>query len=143
MADAIPLPIDGDEHLVEPPIIDFLHRDPARRVYVVTFVPEDDVSRAETEVVEISENSYDGRRMVWQLEALARLWLPAARIERIAHSGGGDFEFHFEGGKIRSLSADSPNPDVTFQAYGCLQDMAKTAEFSFIDRQRAQPATVK
>jgi len=142
MAKVIPLPIEGDKHLVEPPIIDFLHRDPVRRVYIVTFVSEDEVSRAETEVVEIAENSYDGRRLGWQLEALAQLWKPVLQIERIAHSGGGDFAFHFEGGKIRSLSTDSPSSDVTFQAYGCLQDMSRTSEFAFIDRQRAQPAAV-
>src|SRR5947207_5705284 len=106
MAEATPLPIEGDEHLVEPPIIDLLRRDTSFGVYVVTFVPEDDVSQAETEMVEIPEGSPDGQRITWQLEDLAELWKPSARIERIVHSGGGDFTIHFEGGKIRSLSGD-------------------------------------
>ena len=58
-------------------------------------------------------------------------------------SGGGDFEFHFVGGKTRSLSGDTPNADFTFQVYRCLQDMSQTAEFAFIDKQRAQPVLVK
>ena len=130
MAKAIPLPVEGDDHLVEPPIIDFLHHDPVRHMYVVTFVPHDDVSRAETEVVEIPEDSDDGHTIAWQLEVLASLWGPSLRIQRIAHSGGGDFEFHLEDGTTRSLSADSQSSDVTFQAYGCLRYMSLRTEIA-------------
>jgi hypothetical protein len=140
MAEAVPLPVEGDDLLVEPPIIDFLHHDAVRRMYVVTFVPEDSVSRAETEVIEIPESSYDGRRMAWQLEALAKLWKLALPIERIVHSGGGDFTFHFQGGETRSLVADSRSADVTLRACRCLQDMSLSAELAFIDRQQTRTA---
>lgn len=140
MNKSIPLPIEGYDHLVDPPIVDFLHHDLVRHAYVVTFVPDDTVSHSETEVVEIPEYSSDGRRVAWQLEALANLWKPALRIERIVHSGGGDFEFHFEGGKVRRLSADDRGPGFALQAYHCLTDMAMSAEFTFIDKQRTSPA---
>lgn len=137
MAEAIPLPIEGDDRLVEPPVIDFLHHDPVRRMYVVTFVPHDDVSRAETEVVEIPVDSDDGHAMAWQLEELAKLWGPSLRIQRIVHSGGGDFEFHLDDGTTRSLSADSRKSDVTSRAYDCLRYMSLRTEIAFLDRQRA------
>jgi len=138
MAEAIPLQLDPKAHLVEPPIVDFVYLDPTRRAYVVTFVPEDRVSGAETEVVVVPENSSDGRRIALQLGWLASLWNQVAPIERIVHSGGGDFEFQFKGAPSRSLSDLCPSPEATHDAYRFLQDIAMTAEVAFIQVQRAQ-----
>ncbi|HLX62689.1 MAG TPA: hypothetical protein VKX17_15530 [Planctomycetota bacterium] len=140
MKKARPLPLEDEAHLVEPPIVDFLHHHPARRAYVVTFVPEDSVSHAETEVVEIPDASGDGLRIKLQLDKLARLLNSRTRIERLTHSGGGNFEIRFEGGKTKSLST-SPSPDATFGVYSSLQDIAMTAQIAFIAQHRT-PASV-
>jgi len=140
---AIPLPIDRDSLLIEPPIVDFLHLDLTRRAYVVTFVPEDSVSCAETEVIEVPEASSEGQRIALQLSLLAaHMRKGTAPIDRISHSGGGDFEFHFRGKPSRSLSHHNQSAEATHQAYRCLQDIAMTAQVAFILRQRSQQPVV-
>ena len=67
MVKAIPLEVDRDSHLVEPPIVDFLCLDETRQAYIVAFIPEDSVSSEEKEDIEIPEGSSDGQRIALQL----------------------------------------------------------------------------
>jgi hypothetical protein len=136
VSDAIEIPLEGDDPLVEPPIVDFFYPDPVRRAYVINFVPEDRVSRSQTEVAEVSESGLEGRRIALQLDRLASLLGLAVPIEKIVFGGGGEFDLHFEGKVSRSLPADSPNPHVTHEAYRCLQDIAMTAQVAYILGQR-------
>ena len=126
----------AEEDILDLPIVDFFVRDAARRKFIVTFMPEDSVSKAEKEVVAIPENSSDGKRVALQLESLCRVW-KAGGIERISHTGGDDFTFHFKGGKVRSVVDEPPGRDAPHEIYRCLQDIAMTAQVVFILRQRA------
>ena len=136
MKNVIPLPIDDDDNLVEPPIVDFLYHDPDRHAFIVTFVPEDSVSASEKEGAEIPDRGSDGLRIGRQLKMLAQRLNCSKPIERIMHGGGGDFEFRLKGGEIIKLSGDSPDGHASMSAYGILQDIAMIAQVVFIEQER-------
>ena len=144
MEHAAPVPDEGVAHLVEPPIVDHLYYEADAHAFIVTFVPEDRVSTAETEAVEIPASGENGRRIAVQLGRLAELLgMAPGGIERVVHAGGGDFELWLAGGATRSLAEHSPDSHATHEAYRCLQDIAMTAQVAFIIQERSATLAYK
>src|SRR3954462_8728881 len=86
-----------DEHLlVEPPIVDSLRADLTRNEWVITFIPEDSVSRREKEQVAIGFSTPEGRRIQLRINRLNKLL--GGQIERLSHAGDGSFTFHLRDG---------------------------------------------
>lgn len=135
----IPLDVDADGHLVDPPIVDMLYAEPATRSFVISFVPEDAVSRKPTEGVEIDVDSEFGDRIRDWLAMLGQFLGFDGAVEKIVHAGGGDFTFHGPTGRTRRLSdADGSSP-LTFEAYRALQDIGQTAQIAYLDARRPAP----
>jgi len=101
------------------PIIDFLYQE--QSAYIVTFVPEDEVSKSEIEVVEILEENDNWNSIALLLERMRSL-LGQPTIERIVHNGGEDFEICFEGRQPIQLSFDDDKVSA------CLEDIAKIVQ---------------
>ncbi len=58
MSDPIQLPLDEDDRLAEPPLLDYFHEEPAAGGgYAITFVPRDTVSPLPTECVHIRKSA--------------------------------------------------------------------------------------
>src|SRR5438270_2626711 len=101
MSEAIDIPLDDDADeagpRIEAPVIDLLYYEPEERAYVVTFVPEQAVSRENTESVQIPEGSPDGRRFGTWLEELGRALNLPGPLRKLFHRGGDGFGFYGPG----------------------------------------------
>ncbi len=132
MSDAIERPMDGETaHSVEPPIVDFCYFDSDRQCYVITFVPEERISRNQKETVLIAASSEDGRRVEVRIAALSRLM--GIQIHRVFHAGGEDFGFYATDGRELHL-ADS-SAAVALNAYVQLQDIGMISQIAFREEQ--------
>lgn len=154
MSEATDIPRDDqtrpDSRRVDPPIIDLLYYEPEERAYIVTFIPEDAVSREGTESVQIPEISADGQRIGTWLEALGRgLGLPGP-VRKLFHRGGGDFGFYGPGDSEASLPQAHASDLSLQQAFVALQDLAQAAQTAFLlsrrppanDLKTLQPRTI-
>ena len=95
MAEQITLSLDTmTGHLVEPPLVDMFHIEPADRAYAITFVPDDTMSHEQKETVAVPMESVEGRQIT---ELCAELFTLLGRedLELFVHSGGGHFAFRF------------------------------------------------
>jgi hypothetical protein len=129
MSDVIDLPLDDDDRLVEPPLLDLLYHDEAQDAYVVTFVPTDEVSQEATEVVRIRRDFPEYRRVDGFFKRVEELVGGGRRIVRIVHQGGGNFAFHFLDGSAIEM-ADRAN-EVSQEASDRLKQIADAAEMAF------------
>lgn len=118
------------EHNIEPPIIDLLRRE--QKAYVVTFVPSDEVSQAEKEVVAVPRSDVEGRQITPCLQKIGEL-LTGSRsgIDRIVHGGGGDFTFHFENHKPISLTDPGLDSAKVMRVYDLLRRISASVEVAF------------
>ena len=134
MRDALDISVENG-HLVEPPIIDSLHREAARRLWVVSFIPERSVSSHEKEQVVIEFDSSEGRRISLRMKRLAKLF--GRQINRIFHGGGGNFSFVPTRGKSVDLADTQHDVGFSVKAYGELTDIAMTAQIAFMSSRLA------
>ncbi|HSI35289.1 MAG: hypothetical protein ACAI43_21240 [Phycisphaerae bacterium] len=137
MSDPIDLPIDSEDRLYDPPLVDCAYRDPQRRGFAITFVPSDDVSSAATEFVLVPDPSPE----FTQIEALwahvAQLLNPSAALDRVVHGGGGDYSILLTD-RSRLNLADSDN---AAEISDRLKRIADLAEIAFrIERRRSRPS---
>lgn len=132
MSGVIALSLDDLEgHLVDPPIVDMLHFEPSIHSFVITFVPNEHVSRDSKEVVAVPRQTPEGERIALRLRLLTQRLAAGRKIERITHGGGGDFTFALEGGQTFRLSDDQLDSDTTLWTIMQLQDIAQAAEIAF------------
>jgi hypothetical protein len=129
VANALSLPVENRGHLVEPPIVDSLAWDEQRRAWVVSFVPEERVSRRQKELVVIPAASADAQRIRLRMQRLESLL--GTRIERLFHSGDGNFTFHTRDGHPIELASPHGQIDLSLKAYVELTDIAMTAQIYF------------
>jgi len=135
---------------VDLPIIDLLYYEPEERAYVVTFIPEQAVSRERTESVQIPEGSLDGRRIETWLGELGRVLGLPGPVRKFFHRGGGDFGFYGPGDSEASLPQAHPTNPSSQQVYVALQDLAQAAQTAFLlsrrppadGRKTLQPRTI-
>src|SRR5437588_6704309 len=129
MRDSLDINIENG-HLVEPPIIDSLHRESARKLWVVSFIPEETASSNEKEQVVIPFDSNEGQRITLRMKRLAKLF--GRQIDRIFHGGGGNFSFVPSRGKAVDLGDPRHDIGLSVKAYGELTDIAMTAQIAFL-----------
>src|SRR5258706_13510154 len=116
MADALEISVeDAAPQVVQPPVIDSLHRDKKRRIWSILFVPEPSVSRHEKERVTIGFNSAEGQRIQTRMDRLEKLF--GRPIDRIYHGGGGDFTFHFLPGRGNGAAPRPRQPHRALRDY--------------------------
>lgn len=130
MSDAIDLPLDDDDRLYDPPLVDGLFFDERRRALVVTFVPSDEVSDSPTEVAVIGEGTPEFDRVMAFLNQVSALLTPTDRVVRVVHAGGGNYALHTTSGAVVELADDAPNPS-TLEASDRLKQIADAAEMAF------------
>ncbi len=136
MSESVELPLGEKGHLVDPPIVDHLHYDAPGQRYLVTFIPDDNVSHNEKEVVVIAKRSSDGKRVSLRLRQLSTLF--GKTVESFVHGGGGDFSFGFSDNSTARLSDGGLDPATTAQAYIELQDLGMIAQIAFRERALAR-----
>jgi hypothetical protein len=119
----------SSDHIVDPPIVDHLWFDVAQNSYVVTFVPDAEVSSEATEVVVISAASPEGRIITAHMRALADVL--ASLPSRIVHSGEGDFALHMPDGTVVQLSDSRFDTGVAVGVYDELKSIAEAAQCAF------------
>jgi hypothetical protein len=137
-------------HRVDPPIIDLLYYEPAERAYIITFIPEEAVSRERTESVQIPETSPDGRRIGTWLEELGRVLGLPGPVRKLFHRGGGDFGFYGPADSEACLPKTPASESASQQVCVALQDLAQAAQTAFLlsrrppanDLKTLQPRTI-
>ena len=135
MAEAIEIDPSDPGRLVEPPVIDFLAHDPELQAYVAEFVPDPKVSKERKESVYLRDGSPAARRAGELLEDLGAALGAGGTVVKVAHAGGGDFDFYTARGQAISLQ-DSPSPEFSFDVYAVLQVLSQEVQLEFIAQRR-------
>jgi len=136
MAKVRKIPRKSRPELVETPIVDMLVADSARRVWVISFVPDESVSKQEKEQTVVPINSADGKRIQLRMDRLAKLL--GNQVERIVHGGGANFTFLLLDGRFKEISEQNGKDGLAIRAYAELTDIAMTAQLAF--QARRMPA---
>ena len=105
MSDSANSPIDRDDDLFDPPLVDSIYFDDQKGAFSITFVPSDDASTAMKESILISKSSPDYARVMTFWNRIQELTTAQSSIARIVHGGGGAYTFHFENGVAQELTA--------------------------------------
>ena len=129
MSQPIDLPLDHDDRLAEPPLVDLLSYDARRGAWVVTFVPSDDVSAEATEVVTVPQGTPEFRRISALLGRVAEAMAPGRRIEKVVHSGGGSYTVWLANGE--SLELAEASGAIAHEVFDRIKQIADTAEAIF------------
>jgi hypothetical protein len=130
MSEATNIPTEGTVFPVEPPIVDLLYFNAKLNAYVITFLPADIVSRQEKETVTIDMNSEDGRRVQLRIEQIENV-IARGKIDRLYHSGDGDFGFVLSDGSQWRLCDPSSDIFKSQEIYVQLQDLGMIAQIAF------------
>jgi hypothetical protein len=117
---------------VDPPVIDLLYYEPEERAYIITFIPEEAVSRERTESVQIAESSPDGRRIGTWLEELGRVLGLPGTVRKLFHRGDCEFGFYGPGDSESSLPQAHSSALDSQSVYVALQDLAQAAQTAFL-----------
>lgn len=88
MTDSTDLPVDPQDRLYEPPLVDQLSRE--ADCFAIGFVPEDWVSAEEKCFVRVSAATSEGNRILTLISQIEERW-GKGKIHRIVHGGGGDY----------------------------------------------------
>ncbi len=126
-------PIDSDDRLYDPPLVDCIYFDLQRRGCAVTFVPSDDASTAMTEFILIGEMSPDYTRIRTFWTRIEELLESQVKLDRIIHAGGGDYTIHFTNGSTVELSAVA-DAGRSAEISDRLKQIADAAQIAFLDR---------
>jgi hypothetical protein len=129
MPDAMNVPTDENAQIVAPPLVDHLYLNADTDAYIITLVPDDRVSRNQKEIVTVSHNSEDGKRVELRLSLLSRIL--GAPIVRLFHAGGGDFGFLLSNGREVHLAEENASANASQEVYDHLQDLGMIAQIAF------------
>jgi hypothetical protein len=141
MADATHIPLENSAgYFVEPPVVDLLYFEPASDSFVLTFIPEDAVSKEQKEAISIATSSIEGKRLAAWLEELGKMLDLNGSVRKLFHRGGGDFGFYGPGDSEVFLSSSQLSSAIAQEAYRALQDIAQIAQIAFL-LSRQPPAT--
>lgn len=124
MADPIELPLDENDRLADPPLLDSLHYERSADGFSVTFVPS--VGNEATHSLFIPRDSVEGRQVsayLYRVEDLV-----GSRVAKVVHRGGGDYTLHLVGGKVTTLSE---NAAWAAEVFDRLKQTASVAEAAF------------
>jgi hypothetical protein len=138
MSDPIDLPLDSDDRLYDPPLVDSIYFDERKRGFAILFMPSDDVSSSLKEFVFIGEASEDYPRVSSFWQRIGELLSPGGQVERVVHCGGGNFIFHFADESYREL-ATLPDEAGRTEISDRLKQIADAAQIAFVDESYAAP----
>ncbi len=133
MTNPIDLPIDPEDRLYDPPLVDCIYFDPDKRGFAVTFVPSDDASSALKEFIFIAEIAPDYIRVQTFWSRIQDLLASHDRIDRVVHAGGGNYTFHFADGSDKELAAIADG-DRLVEITDRLKQLADAAQIAFLDQ---------
>ncbi|HZK82940.1 MAG TPA: hypothetical protein VFC46_17790 [Humisphaera sp.] len=142
MNDPIPIDLNDEGRLVDPPIIDFLYLEPALHAYVAEFVPDPQISSERTEAVYIPQDGDDGRHIKELVEELGHLLRASSPVGRIFHKGSGNFGFYLRDNSLIELH-DFPSPTVTQEIYDVLQVISNFVQFAFLEEKKSQQPSAR
>jgi hypothetical protein len=125
MTDPIELPLDDEDRLADPPLLDLLHYEESSSGYSVTFVPSCDDDP--THFVLICLDSVDGKQVSAYLDRIAEL--VGGRVTKVIHAGGGDYTLHLADGRITALSDGHA---WTMEVFDRLKQVANVAEAAYL-----------
>lgn len=128
--------LNENDRLVDPPIVDQLTSFPSR--YSIIFVPEDEVSRSEKEMVEVGADTPEGRAISVLLSDAARALRFASAIERVVHGGGGSFILFTKAGEAHDLNDQRFDNRQTHRVIDDLSAIAARAQVAFLIGQNAK-----
>ncbi len=130
MSNIIEIDLDNPGHLFDPPFVDSLFRDVHHNAWTITFIPEDSVSRREKELVTIAENSMDGQRISLRMRRVSKLM--GFKVDRIVHSGGGNFSLLSSTGQAQDLADPKGSGELSMNIFQELADISMTAQLAFV-----------
>jgi hypothetical protein len=127
MSDTIDLPLDDDDRLAEPPLVDSLHYERDADGFSIIFVPSigEDLKRS----VFVPRDSVEGRLVATYLYRVQQLI--GHRVEKIVHSGGGNYTFRLANGQSLRLSDEAPDESWAPEVFNRLKQIADAAEAAF------------
>jgi hypothetical protein len=128
MSNPIQLPLNGDDRLAEPPLLDLLNNDAAVASYAITFIPPDDLSHAPTENVSVDKKQPEGQRITALLARIGDLC--NGPLEMIAHLGGGNYTIHLRNGT--NITLDDLEGSKSVEVFDRLKQIAVAAELAFL-----------
>ena len=127
MTDPIKIPLDDDDRLADPPLLDLFREEPESDCYIATLVPSDDFSAEPTLPVRISKQSVEGRRIAILLARISAIC--GAALVLASHLGGGDYTLHLADGRIVTL--DGLTNSASVELFDRLKQIAVDAEMSY------------
>ncbi|HEX4125313.1 MAG TPA: hypothetical protein VHY37_11350 [Tepidisphaeraceae bacterium] len=127
MVDPIEMPLDDDDPLAEPPLVDSLHYEREADGFSITFVPSNSVDATQT--VFVPRDSPEGAQVSAYLYRIQQLI--GNRIERVVHSGGGNYSLKLASGDVLRLSDGVPDEQWAQEVFDRLKQIADVAEIAF------------
>jgi hypothetical protein len=127
MSDPIELNLDDEDRLAELPLVDSLHYEDGIGGISITFVPS--TGDNATRTVFVRTDSAEGKRVSAFLYAIQQLL--GQRVERVTHSGGGDYALRLASGTVLNLSDNSTVGNWAPDVFDRLKQVAETAEIAF------------
>jgi hypothetical protein len=127
MSNPIDLPLDDEDRLAEPPLVDLLHYEREADGFAVTFVPS--IGEDATRFVFVPRDSAEGRQIAAYLYRIQQLI--GHRLEKVVHAGGGDYTLKLaENGSMR-LSDEALNEQWATEVFDRLKQIAAVSEAAF------------
>lgn len=127
MTTPIDLPLDGDDRLAEPPLVDSLHYERDADGFSITFVPS--VGEDATRHVFVARDSVEGRQIAAYIYRIQQLI--GNRLEMVVHGGGGDFSLRVASGETLRLSEETSEEPWAPEVFDRLKQIAQVAEATF------------
>jgi len=124
MGDVIDLPLDDDDRLAEPPLVDSLHYERDADGFSIIFVPS--VGENATVSIFVPRDSVSGRQVAAYLYRIQQLI--GDRLENVVHGGGGNYTLRLADGKIVRLSDEAFEEHWAPEVFDRLKQIAETAE---------------
>jgi hypothetical protein len=127
MVDPIDLPLDNDDPLVAPPLVDSLHYEREADGFSITFVPS--IGDDATQTVFVPRDSPEGGRVsafIYRIQQLI-----GNRVERVVHSGGGNYSLRLASGDVLRLSDEAPDEQWAPEVFNRLKQIADVAEIAY------------
>jgi hypothetical protein len=127
MSDPMDLPLNSEDRLADPPLVDSLHYERDADGFSIIFVPSigDDLTRS----VFVPRDSTEGRLVSAYLYRIQQLI--GNRVEKVVHSGGGDYTLRLATGQILRLCDEASNESWAPEVFNRLKQIADAAEAAF------------
>jgi len=129
MLTPLQLPLDDHDRLADPPLLDSFHLEPRPEGFSIMFIPSEGVSTEQTETLFLRLDSPEGRLLAPLVQRIHRLL--QSPVDRIVHSGGGNYTFLLPDGGSRQLDDGTLDPQTVHWLFDTLKHMAQIAECAF------------